>query len=112
MILIIAGEVYATIYDERNNIWQPVEGRVAITRSPQIHPGDIQLVNAVRRPQLVHLRNVVVFSCRSVVVKSFTMEMLTDPLHHRGERSLPSMLGGGDLDGDIYNLILNVSMLW
>jgi hypothetical protein len=27
----------------------------------------------------------------------------------RGERSLPSMLGGGDLDGDIYNLILDVS---
>ena len=29
--------------------------------------------------------------------------------HGRGDRSLPSMLGGGDLDGDIYNLILDVS---
>lgn len=27
----------------------------------------------------------------------------------RGARSLPSCLGGGDLDGDIYNLILDVS---
>lgn len=29
-------------------------------------------------------------------------------IHSRGARSLPSMLGGGDLDGDIYNLILDV----
>jgi len=65
-----------------------VTGRVLITRSPQIHPGDIQFVEAVRRPQLEHLRNVVVFACR-------------------GSRSLPSKLGGGDLDGDIYNLILD-----
>ncbi len=27
----------------------------------------------------------------------------------RGSRSLPSCLGGGDLDGDIYNVILDVS---
>ena len=30
----------------------------------------------------------------------------------RGERSLPSCLGGGDLDGDDYNLILDVSLLF
>jgi RNA-dependent RNA polymerase len=30
------------------------------------------------------------------------------PRTGRGDRSLPSCLGGGDLDGDIYNLILNV----
>jgi hypothetical protein len=28
---------------------------------------------------------------------------------YRGKRSLPSHLSGGDLDGDKYNLILNVS---
>jgi RNA dependent RNA polymerase len=28
---------------------------------------------------------------------------------YRGKRSLPSRLSGGDLDGDEYNLILNVS---
>jgi RNA-dependent RNA polymerase len=28
----------------------------------------------------------------------------------RGQRSLPSYLGGGDLDGDDYNLILDVSI--
>jgi hypothetical protein len=57
------GEIYATIRDERNGIHQAVEGRVLITRSPQIHPGDVQFVTAVRRPELRHLNNVVVFSC-------------------------------------------------
>ncbi|GLB43035.1 putative rdRP-domain-containing protein [Lyophyllum shimeji] len=82
------GEIYATIRDERNDVHLPIEGEVLITRSPQIHPGDVRLVTAVRRPELAHLNNVVVFSCE-------------------GDRSLPSCLGGGDLDGDIYNLILN-----
>jgi hypothetical protein len=32
------------------------------TQSPQVHLGDVQFVTAVRRPELNHLRNVVVFS--------------------------------------------------
>ncbi|KAJ3890515.1 RdRP-domain-containing protein [Lentinula edodes] len=82
------GEIFAQVYDPRTQKLTPIEGRVLITRSPQIHPGDCQFVEAVRRKELDHLKNVVVFSCK-------------------GARSLPSMLGGGDLDGDIYNLILD-----
>jgi len=37
---------------------------------------------------------------------SVQLEGLTS--YYRGERSLPSCLGGGDLDGDDYNLILDV----
>ena len=58
------GEIFATVYDERKGTEQCIEGQVLITRSPQVHPGDVQLVNAVRRPELNHLKNVVVFSCR------------------------------------------------
>ncbi|KAK0497224.1 RdRP-domain-containing protein [Armillaria luteobubalina] len=82
------GEIYVTIFDPRTNERVDVEGRVIVTRSPQIHPGDVQFATAVRRPELNHLTNVVVFSCRS----------------------LPSCLGGGDLDGDIYNIILDKSL--
>ncbi|KAJ3850837.1 RdRP-domain-containing protein [Lentinula lateritia] len=82
------GEIFAQVYDPRTQKLAPIEGRVLITRSPQIHPGDCQFVEAVRRKELDHLKNVVVFSCK-------------------GARSLPSMLGGGDLDGDIYNLMLD-----
>ena len=58
------GEIYATVYDERKGTEQSIEGQILITRSPQVHPGDVQLVTAVRRPELSHLKNVVVFSCR------------------------------------------------
>jgi RNA-dependent RNA polymerase len=58
------GEIYATVFDEKTGLVHQITGQVAITRSPQIHPGDIQIVTAVRRPELEHLTNVVVFSCK------------------------------------------------
>ncbi|KAK0238673.1 RdRP-domain-containing protein [Armillaria nabsnona] len=85
------GEVYITIDDPRTNERIAVKGRVLLTRSPQIHPGDVQFAKAVRKSKLKHLTNVVVFSCK-------------------GSRSLPSCLGGGDLDGDIYNVILDETL--
>jgi hypothetical protein len=64
------GEVYACVYDPRTGIEELIEGKILITRSPQIHPGDVQFVRAVSRPdverKLGHLRNVVVFSCKYV----------------------------------------------
>ncbi|KAI1759088.1 RdRP-domain-containing protein [Hypoxylon sp. FL1150] len=62
---------------------------VLITRSPALHPGDIQVRRAVIPPPnhpLRSLANCVVFS-------------------QKGQRDLPSQLSGGDLDGDIYNII-------
>lgn len=62
---------------------------VLISRSPALHPGDIQMKFS-RTPPPNHplraLSNCVVFS-------------------QKGERDLPSQLSGGDLDGDIYNII-------
>jgi RNA-dependent RNA polymerase len=58
------GEIYATVYNEHTDEMEPIVGRVLITRSPQVHPGDIQFVTAVRRTELSHLTNVVVFSCK------------------------------------------------
>ncbi|KIJ68828.1 hypothetical protein HYDPIDRAFT_107077 [Hydnomerulius pinastri MD-312] len=86
------GEIYATVRDDKRGLYKEITGKVAITRSPQIHPGDVQVVTAVRRPELEHLTNVVVFSCR-------------------GNRPLASCLGGGDLDGDDFNLILDPELL-
>ena len=78
------GEVYCSLGNG-----ETFEGRVAVTRSPTMHPGDIQYVNAVNVPddsQLGYLQNCIVFS-------------------QYGERDLPSQLSGGDLDGDIFNVI-------
>ncbi|KAG6911837.1 hypothetical protein DXG01_000084 [Tephrocybe rancida] len=73
-----------------------LEGRVVISRSPTIHPGDVQIAYAIGAPpegscfSREPLFNTVVFSVL-------------------GTRPLPSCLGGGDLDGDVYNVIpLNV----
>ncbi|KAF4623572.1 hypothetical protein D9613_001948 [Agrocybe pediades] len=69
-----------------------LEGPVLISRSPTIHPGDVKIVHAIGAPPagscfaIEPLANTVVFSVL-------------------GDRPIPSCLGGGDLDGDVYNLI-------
>ena len=60
------GEIYATVYYEKTGKTVPITGKVLITRSPQVHPGDVQYVTAVRKPELSHLTNVVIFSCKYV----------------------------------------------
>lgn len=80
-------EIYCYVHTETGG--NLLIGNVVITRSPALHPGDVQCVNAVDAPfnsPLRELHNVVVFSSK-------------------GCRDLPSMLSGGDLDGDLYNII-------
>lgn len=75
---------------------QVLENRhIMVTRSPAMHPGDVQIVRAVNvgeESPLQQLRNVVVFS-------------------QHGGRDLPSQLSGGDLDGDLYNVIYDQRFL-
>ncbi|CAH7674040.1 RNA dependent RNA polymerase-domain-containing protein, partial [Phakopsora pachyrhizi] len=84
-------EIYACIqYPSQPPIY--LKGPIAISRSPCLHPGDVRVVYAVGElgsdvaPRLSELVNCVAFSVK-------------------GHRSLPSCLGGGDLDGDLYTLI-------
>ncbi|GAA5981898.1 hypothetical protein JCM11641_001935 [Rhodosporidiobolus odoratus] len=91
------GEIYACIKEKgKKTIY--LKGDVCISRSPSIHPGDVQVVRAVGAlpvgvaPRLRALHNCVVFSTR-------------------GARALPSCLGGGDLDGDLYSCITLESLM-
>ncbi|KAI6110431.1 RNA dependent RNA polymerase-domain-containing protein [Pisolithus croceorrhizus] len=86
------GPAYA---NGRNNVYclpEPtwLSGPCTISRSPVMHPGDVQCVEAIGRPPtnclFANLRNVVVFPAQ-------------------GTRSLPNSLAGGDLDGDIYEVV-------
>ena len=61
-------------------------GLCIVGRNPSLHPGDIRMVVAADKPELHHLRDVVVFPST-------------------GDRSIPSMCSGGDLDGDDYFVI-------
>ncbi|KAI0094073.1 RdRP-domain-containing protein [Irpex rosettiformis] len=75
-----------------------IEGQVSISRSPVVHPGDVQIVHAIGKPpenQLCIFRDL-----KNCVV-----------LPTVGKRSLASMLGGGDLDGDMYSIIIDGSLL-
>lgn len=77
------GEIYCATAE------QIILGKTLVTRSPAMHPGDIQFANAVRPPidsPLLDLFNCVVFS-------------------QHGSRDLPSQLSGGDLDGDHFDII-------
>jgi RNA-dependent RNA polymerase len=88
-----------------------LEGPVLVTRSPCMHPGDVQLVRAIGRPPIGSpfmkdvFPNCVVFSTlgREPFIPSEVIYGLS--CISTGSRSLPSRLGGGDLDGDLYNLI-------
>lgn len=83
-------EVYVT-FDTVEGRFEPPPppGRLLVTRSPALHNGDIQqayqVLPPVNHPLRQH-RNCIVFSAK-------------------GDRDLPSKLSGGDLDGDIYNII-------
>ncbi len=90
-------EIYACVHEPGK---EPVylEGPVIISRSPVVHPGDVRIVRAVGRvhprlgPKIAAQENCVVFSVK-------------------GARPLPSMLGGGDCDGDQYQLITRLALI-
>lgn len=67
----------------------PSPGPLLVTRSPALYDGDIQTAFNMIPPRghpLRSHRNCIVFS-------------------RKGRRDLPSQLSGGDLDGDLYNII-------
>jgi RNA-dependent RNA polymerase len=68
------------------NRYNVIEGICLVGRNPSLHPGDLRVVRAVNVPALHHLRDVVVFP-------------------QTGQRDIPSMCSGGDLDGDDYFVI-------
>ncbi|CAN0067020.1 unnamed protein product, partial [Laminaria digitata] len=67
---------------------------VLVCRNPSLHPGkrDLRVLHTADVPELRHLRNVVVFSCK-------------------GDRPEPSKMSGGDLDGDIYAVVWDEKLL-
>lgn len=90
------GEIYVVTEDPPNRPQSVLTGgKVIVTRSPALHPGDIRTVKAVSIPNdslLNQLSNCVVFS-------------------QHGARDLPSQLSGGDLDGDLYNVIFDTTLM-
>ncbi|KAL2065406.1 hypothetical protein VTL71DRAFT_3076 [Oculimacula yallundae] len=80
-------QIFIQVPDKEDpNRYNVVEGICLVGRNPSLHPGDLRVVEAVNVPALHHLRDVVVFPCH-------------------GDRDVPSMCSGGDLDGDDFFVI-------
>lgn len=84
------GKIFACVQDSGDSEPTWLSGPCIISRSPVMHPGDVQCVEAIGRPPanclFAELRNVVVFPAQ-------------------GTWSLPNSLAGGDLDGDMYEVV-------
>ncbi|KAK4165762.1 RNA-dependent RNA polymerase [Cladorrhinum sp. PSN259] len=86
-------QIFLQVSDQQNRgAHKIVTGLCIVGRNPSLHPGDIRVVEAVDCPKLRHLRDVVVF-----------------PL--QGDRDVPSMCSGGDLDGDDFFIIWDERLL-
>ncbi|KAK4102128.1 RdRP-domain-containing protein [Parathielavia hyrcaniae] len=86
-------QIFLQVPDPRDRgAYKVITNLCVVGRNPSLHPGDIRVVEAVDNPKLRHLRDVVVF-----------------PLH--GDRDIPSMCSGGDLDGDDFFVIWDPKLL-
>jgi RNA-dependent RNA polymerase len=77
---------------EAKTSYKVITGLCLVGRNPSLHPGDIRVVEAVDIPALRHIRDVVVFP-------------------RNGDCDVPSMLSGGDLDGDDFFVIWDSRLL-
>lgn len=85
-------EIFLRVDAGKSGEYKVVESVCILCRNPSLHPGDIRVVRAVNKPELYHLKNVVV-------------------LPRTGDRDLGSMCSGGDLDGDDYLVIWDQHLL-
>lgn len=85
-------EIFLQITDHKTGKQQVIEGICILARNPSLHRGDIRVVRARDVPALHHMCDVVV-------------------MPQLGERDLPSMCSGGDLDGDDYIVIWDQDLI-
>lgn len=86
-------QIFLQVSDSKvYNTTKVIEGICVVGRNPSLHLGDIRVVEAVDIPELHHLKDVVVFPST-------------------GDRPVPNMLSGGDLDGDDFFVIWDPSLI-
>lgn len=86
-------QIFIQVPDSKNpGKYKVIEEICIVARNPSLHPGDIRVVQAVDLPQLHHIRDAVVFS-------------------QKGDRDVPNMCSGGDLDGDDFVVIWDQALI-
>ncbi|KAL9643846.1 hypothetical protein ABK040_013259 [Willaertia magna] len=77
------GQVCISVPTQDNGSYIPIIGKVLVGKNPCVHPGDIRILEAVRRDELLYVHNAIVFSTQ-------------------GDRPDFHKISGSDLDGDEY----------
>ncbi|KAK2591905.1 hypothetical protein QQS21_010403 [Conoideocrella luteorostrata] len=85
-------QIFLQVANPDHNQKTVIHGVCIVGRNPSLHPGDIRVVQAVDNPRLRHLSNVVIFPST-------------------GDRPIPNMLSGGDLDGDDFFVIWDPELI-
>lgn len=116
-----------------------IEGVCLVGRNPSLHPGDLRVVMATDVPALYHLRGMYIapleslfrrilgnvwldlsaYSCLQIREPNFTIspvicanvepDVVVFPMN--GDRDIPSMCSGGDLDGDDFFVIWDKNLM-
>lgn len=76
----------------KNMVARVVTGPVVVTKNPCVHPGDVRVLQAVDIPSLRHMVNCLVFP-------------------QEGHRPHPNECSGSDLDGDLYFVSWDESLI-
>ncbi|EZG67978.1 RNA-dependent RNA polymerase [Gregarina niphandrodes] len=101
----------------RNTDCWVIKGHVLVSKSPSHDPGDIIVCEAIDDPGLYHLVDVVVFPGPGPIVHprhpgngdhSYYRSRGTT---YNGPRDIPNMMSGGDLDGDMFQIIWEPSIV-
>lgn len=79
-------QIFCQVSNPLTGEFKVITGPCIVARNPSLHVGDVRVVEAVDIPALHHLVDVVAFP-------------------QTGDRDIPNMLSGGDLDGDDYVVI-------
>lgn len=86
-------QIFLQVPDARDRgTYKAITGICIVGRNPSLHPGDIRVAEAVDVPELRHVKNVVLFP-------------------RDGDRDVPSMCSGGDLDGDDFFVIWDSKLI-
>lgn len=83
---------HGLLFSETKKKRQVVEGLVVIAKNPCLHPGDVRILRAVDEPKLYHLYDCLVFP-------------------QKGDRPHPNEASGSDLDGDLYFVTWDDSLI-
>jgi len=107
-------EIFVQCHDPFTGQLQVITGPVIVGRSPHLQPNELRILNAVNpsKPAGTSCECLGrIFGCSACAIDA--LHDLRDVIvfSQQGERPVPDMMGGGDLDGDLYFVIWDQNLI-